>query len=318
MTAEQYAAEYRRYAAFVKNYSVMGKIDWWKAPPITRIAGGENATRPEWTETLMKTVPHMLLGGVSVHCYVKPGEQSSGTDFSDESWYQTARNTLAAEALFEKHINIMDYYDPDRNVILAVDEWGIWVDNEPDSIPAFLFQQNTMRSALCAALMLHIFHKHAERIRLANLAQTINVLQAIMLTDDEKMLKTPTYHVFDLFQRHQDARWLPLTWADEPSTIEPGLPRLDVSASIAGDAKVTTTMINLSASESAELSLEFVGRSVASVSGRVMDGDVTAHNTFEHPDSVSIREMPVLATANGEVAAKLPPCGIASIEVTLK
>ena len=317
MTAEQYAAEFRRYAAYVKNYAVMGKIDWWKAPPITRIAGGEDTTRPEWTETLMKSVPPMLLGGLSVHCYVKPGEETDGTSFSEKSWYQTARNTLATEERYRRHISIMDYYDPERKVLLAVDEWGIWVDNEPDTVGAFLYQQNTMRSALCAALMLHIFHKHADRIRLANLAQTINVLQAIILTDGPRMLKTPTYHVFDLFQRHQDADSIPLAWLDAPPAIEMGLPHVDVSASMAGDGTVTVTLVNLSAADSADVSLEFAGRQAVAASGRVMDGEVTAHNTFDQPDNVTTRALESVTVEERQVVVTLPPCGIASIEVTL-
>jgi alpha-N-arabinofuranosidase len=294
----------------------MGKIDWWKAPPITRIAGGENTTKPEWTETLMKSVPPMLMEGLSVHCYVNPGKESSGTDFSDRSWYQTAHNTLATEERYRQHISIMDYYDPERRILLAVDEWGIWVDNEPDSVPGFLYQQNTMRSALCAALMLHIFHKHADRIRLANLAQTINVLQAIILTDGERMLKTPTYHVFDLFQRHQDADSIPLTWLEAPPAIEMGLPHVDLSASLAADGTVTVTAVNLSATDSADLSLEFVGRQALAASGRVMDGEATAHNTFDKPDNVTTRALESVIVKEGVVAATLPPCGIASIEVT--
>src|SRR5690606_11449573 len=122
---------------------------------------------------LMRKVPSSLMGGLSVHCYVNPGEESHGTVFTEKSWYETAVNTLKKEALIKQHISIMDYYDPEKKVLLAVDEWGIWVDNEPGTHPGFLYQQNTMRSALCAALMLHIFHKHSDRIRLANLAQTI-------------------------------------------------------------------------------------------------------------------------------------------------
>ena len=166
---------------------------------MTKVAGGSNAEHLDWTETLMREAGRFM-GALSVHCYVKPGEESNGTVFSKDSWYQTAVNTLAKEALYRQNIAIMDFYDPEKRVAMAVDEWGIWVDNEPDANPGFLYQQNTMRSALCAVLMLHIFHKHADRIRLCNLAQTVNVLQAILLTEGGKMVKTPTYHVFDLLQ----------------------------------------------------------------------------------------------------------------------
>ena len=186
MEAEYYAHEYRRYATYVRNYKDMGKTDWWKTPQIIRIAGGANAENIEWTETLMRKIPVSLMGGLSVHCYVGPGEESHGTVFTEKSWYATAVNALKKEKWIKQHINIMDYYDPEKKVILAVDEWGIWVNNEPGTPPGYLYQQNTMRSALCAALMFHIFHKYSDRIRLANLAQTINVLQAIILTEGEK------------------------------------------------------------------------------------------------------------------------------------
>ncbi|MDR2932412.1 MAG: alpha-N-arabinofuranosidase, partial [Oscillospiraceae bacterium] len=189
MTAEEYAGEFRRYATYVRDYQYMGKSNWWQAPPVVRIAGGHNAERYDWTETLMRAAGSRLMGGLSVHCYVKPGEEMNGTSFSEDSWYQTAANTYKKEELFKKSVSIMDYYDPEKNIMMAVDEWGIWVDNEPGTPPGFLFQQNTMRSALCAVLMLHMFHRYADRIRLANLAQTINVLQSIILTEGGKMVK---------------------------------------------------------------------------------------------------------------------------------
>ncbi len=314
MSAEQYAAEYRRYAAYVKNYSVMGTMDWWKAPPVARIAGGADARRTEWTETIMKSVPSILMSGLSVHCYVKPREMN-GTDFTEHSWHETARVTLEKEEQLKRHISIMDHYDPARNVILAVDEWGIWVDDEPGSQPGFLFQQNTMRSAMCAALMLHIFQRHADRIRLANLAQTINVLQAIILTEGEKMITTPTYHVFDLYKRHQDAHCLPLVWLDEPERIELDLPRVDLFASVDSDGKVPVTMVHLSTDAPAEVTLDFAGSMPVGASGRVLRGRVCAHNTFEKPDNVATDEMRSIGLKNGDVVVTLPPCGIAAIEV---
>lgn len=317
MRPEYYADLFRRYATYVRNYKYMGKTDWWKVPPITKVAGGENAERYDWTETLIREAGKSM-GALSVHCYVKPGEESNGVNFTQKSWYETAVDTFRKEDLFKRNISIMDYYDPDKKVTLAVDEWGIWVDNEPGTNPGFLYQQNTMRSALCAALMLHIFHKHSERIRLANLAQTINVLQAIILTEGEKMIKTPTYHVFDLFKGHQDADFVPVLWVQKPEKIERDLPQVDVSASVATDGKVTISAVNISASRSADISFSFADDLPVKAEGRILAGEITAHNTFEKPENVTTKVLNDIRIEQGELKISIPAGAIASLEVSFK
>ena len=318
MTAEYYANEFRRYATYVRNYKVMGKMDWWKAPPIMRIAGGANVERPDWTRTLMRDIGTSHMGGLSVHCYVKPGAESNGTSFSKESWYRTAANTYAKEQHIKNNIEIMDQYDPDRKVGMAIDEWGIWVDNEPGTNPGFLYQQNTLRSAMCAALMLHMFHRYADRIRLCNLAQTINVLQSIILTDGEKMVKTPTYHVFDLLQGHQDARYLPVSWADHPDAILHGLPNVDISASVKDGQEIHLSIVNLSAEAPADMTLQIIGCDMNEATGRMICGEVTAHNTFEDPDHIAVCSLPVESLGQDELRVQLPPCAIASIRIPVR
>lgn len=318
MTAEQYAQEFRKYSTYVRNYKDMGKTNWWQTPNILKIAGGANAEQYQWTETLMKSVPAQLMGGLSVHCYVKPGEESNGVNFSDDSWYQTAVNTFEKEALFKRNISIMDYYDPEKKVAMAVDEWGIWVDNEPGTAPGFLYQQNTMRSALCAALMLHIFHKYADRIRIANLAQTINVLQAIILTEGDKMIKTPTYHVFDLFKGHQDSDFVPVSWIQKPEKIEKDLPQVDVSASVDIDGKVTISAVNISTSRSADISFSFADDLPVKAEGRILIGEITAHNTFENPENVTTEVFKDIRIEQGELKISIPAGAIASLEVLFK
>ena len=316
MTAEQYAQAFRRYATYVRNYEVMGKVNWWEAPDILRIAGGANAENPEWLEVLMRSVPFNLMKGVSVHCYVKPGGESDGVRFSDESWYQTALNTLAKEAAFEENLRIMDRYDPEKKVAMAVDEWGLWVDNEPGTNPGFLYQQNTLRSALCAVLMLHTFHRHADRIRIANLAQTINVLQSILLTEGGAMVKTPTYHVFDLMKDHQDADFVPVAWESAPEVIREGLAQVDLSASVRKD-RLTVSMVNLSCEREACASLRLTGAKPVRATGRVMSGRPTDHNTFDDPERVRTRELESVALEGDQLDVVLPPCAIASLSVDL-
>jgi alpha-L-arabinofuranosidase len=316
MTAAQYAQEFRKYATYVRNYKVMGKINWWQAPDIQRIAGGANAEDVDWTETMMKSVPVQLMRGLSVHCYVKPGDESGGVSFSDDSWYQTAANTYAKEPLFKRNMDIMDAYDAEKKVAMAIDEWGIWVDNEPGTAPGCLYQQNTMRSALCAALMLHIFHKYADRIRIANLAQTINVLQAILLTEGEKMIKTPTYYVFDLLKGHQDAEYIPVAWEVAPDTIQKNLPQVDVSASVKDNA-LTVSLVNLSTEKEAEVELALPGVRPVSAVGRVLRGKATDHNTFDDPNHVALAALEGITFDGGMLRVTLPPCAIASVELVL-
>jgi alpha-L-arabinofuranosidase len=316
MKADYYAMEFRRYATYVKNYKGMGETNWWQVPPVIKVAGGHNAEVLNWTETLMKEAARFM-GALSVHCYVKPGEESNGTVFSKDSWYQTAVNTYEKEALYKQNMSIMDYYDPDKRVIMAVDEWGMWVDNEPGTNNAFLFQQNAMRSAMSAALMLHIFHKYSDRIRLANLAQTINVLQSIIMTEGARMVKTPTYHVFDLFQGHQDASFIPVSWAEKPGTIHRGLPNVDISASTTEAGRAYITIINLSADDNAGIVLNFAGSKAVKACGRLISGEVTAHNTFDAPDAVTTIAIDKVRLTEGEVVLELPACAIAAVEVEL-
>lgn len=204
MTADFYADQYRRYAIYARDYG---------DAKLMKIAGGANGNDYNWTETLMKKVPLNQMWGISLHHYTLAhgwNNKGSATNFDEETYFSTMKNCLHMDELITKHSNIMDRYDPERKVGFVVDEWGIWTEVEPGTNPGFLFQQNSLRDALVAASTLNIFNNHAERVRMANLAQTINVLQALIFTNNEKMLLTPTYHVFDLYQVHQDATLIPL------------------------------------------------------------------------------------------------------------
>ena len=207
MTPEFYANEYRRYQTYVRDYKADKKI--------YKIACGPNVDDYEWTEGVMSTCfrhsqpsQHGFMDGLSLHYYTHPEGweiKGSATDFDDKVWYKTLSKTLYMEELIRRHGAIMDKYDPKKEIGLIVDEWGTWFTVEPGTNPGFLYQQNTMRDALVAGINLNIFNKHSDRVRMANIAQIVNVLQSVILTEGEKMIKTPTYHVFNMYKYHQDA-----------------------------------------------------------------------------------------------------------------
>jgi alpha-N-arabinofuranosidase len=193
------------------------------------------------------------------------------------------------DELIARHSTIMDKYDPEKRVGMMVDEWGTWYDVEPGTNPRFLYQQNSLRDALVAGLTLNIFHKHCDRVRMANLAQTVNVLQAMVLTQGADLVLTPTYHVFEMYAVHQDATLLPceLDCQSLPTASDGDTPVLSASASRDSEGAIHVSLCNLHASSSATLRCEVRGIKMAAISGRVLTADViTAHNTFAEPQRV--------------------------------
>lgn len=285
MRPEYYADLYRRYNTFVKNYD--------RQNPVLRIACGSNGTDFNWTRVLMERVPVRMMDGLSLHWYTLPtGEwhkKGSSLEFDEDHWFSTLRNTMRMDDLITRHSEIMDEYDPDKRVGMIVDEWGTWYDVEPGTNPGFLYQQNTLRDAIVAGLNLHIFQKHADRVTMANIAQTINVLQAMILTDKERMLRTPSYWVFEMFKGHQGGAVLPVTV--EAANYEHGGEQiLSVSASATRDTesgKVMFSFVNTNPWQSVDLSCEVSGGAPSQVSGRILTAEMmNAHNTFDAPEDV--------------------------------
>jgi alpha-L-arabinofuranosidase len=221
------------------------------------------------------------------------------------------------EELVTKHSAIMDKYDPGRKVALIVDEWGTWHAVEPGTNPGFLYQQNTLRDALVAGCTLNIFNNHCDRVRMANIAQMINVLQAMILTDKEKMLLTPTWHVFEMYTVHHDATLLPtdLQTADCPSGVGK-LPQLSVSASRDKAGRIHVTLCNLDPNAPAKVTCQLAGAKAGKVSGRVLTAAaMNAHNTFEFPDTVKTAEFNALPLAGDGITATLPAKSVVVLEV---
>jgi alpha-N-arabinofuranosidase len=212
------------------------------------------------------------------------------------------------DELVTKHSAIMDKYDPQKKVALVVDEWGAWLKNEPGTNPGFLFQQNSQRDAVLAAVTINIFTRHADRVRMANIAQMINVLQAMILTDGDKMVLTPTYHVFKMYVPWQDATFLPVTY--DAGTYTHGgvtLPRADIAAAKAKDGKVYVSITNIDPTQPLEVDLDALGLKAKSASGQTLTAPkIDSINTFDKPNTVVPKA--ISATAKGgKLVLKLAP-----------
>jgi alpha-N-arabinofuranosidase len=283
MRPEYYADEYRRYNTFVKNYD--------RLRPIYRIAAGADGDNLTWTEVLMQ-VAGRHMDGLSVHYYTLPtgnwNAKGSATAFGEDRWFSTIKRARRLDGILTSHAAIMDKAAIERRVGIVVDEWGTWYDAEPGTEPGFLYQQNTLRDALVAAISLHILHRHADRVVMANIAQTVNVLQAMILTDGARMLRTPTYWVFEMFKAHQGGTSLPVDLRS-PAYVFGGetIDALSASATRSADGSVHVSIANADPHRSFALAAKLVGISPASVAGRVLTAPaINAHNTFDAPDAV--------------------------------
>ena len=317
MTPTYYANLYRRYQTYVRRYD--------HAAPIQKICGGPNADDIKWTKKVLKTCfahpqpedAHGFMDGLSLHYYVFPGgweNKGSATIFTEEEWYATMRKALYMEELINLHGGVMDKYDPEKKIGLIVDEWGAWYDVEPGTNPGFLYQQNTMRDALVAAVTLNIFNNHCDRVRMACIAQMVNVLQSVLLTEGPRMIKTPTWHVFHMYRDHQGAQALTVTAEDVGTAGGEGMPAVQVSASKAEDGGITVTAANLSMTGSQTVRLALTARKPEKVSGTLLAGEAHLHNTFDEPEVVKEQALAVTLTESG-AEFTLPPCGVASVRL---
>ena len=311
MKVEYYANIYRQYATFM--------TDWGNNDHLFRVASGASDADYNWTEVLMRDIPHNMLEGVALHHYsvIDWGKKGSATAFSEEQYFRIMKTALYMEELVARHSTIMDKYDPGKKIALVVDEWGGWYDVEPGTNPSFLFQQNTLRDAMIAGTTLNIFHKHCDRVRIANLAQTVNVLQAVALTDGEKMVLTPTYHVLEMYNVHQDALLLPIdVKVNNYSFGTENLPAVSASASRDKAGKVHISLVNIDPNHPQEVSIALRGIKPSGVSGRILtSGKVQDHNTFERPDFVKPADFKG-ALLNGDVLKiTLPPVSVVVLEL---
>jgi len=313
MRPEFCADNFRRYNTFVKNYTNDYRIN--------RIACGPSGDDYGWTEVMM-AIAGKHMNGLALHYYTLPtnnwkGSKGVATGFSEEAYFATLRNTLVMENLISKHTAIMDKYDPEKQVGLVVDEWGIWTDVEPGTNPGFLYQQNTLRDALLAAINFHIFHAHADRVNMANIAQIINVLQAMILTDKERMIVTPTYHAFEMYKVHQGATSIPVQLSSPDYVYgTERIPAISATASRDAAGKVHLSLVNILPSEATTVSVALAGPATKLVSGRILTAAaIDSHNTFAAPHTVEPAAFKDASYANGKLSVKLPAKSIVVLEL---
>ncbi|MCM1114452.1 MAG: alpha-N-arabinofuranosidase [Clostridium sp.] len=308
MDPEYYGCLYKRYNTYVRNYDSNNQI--------TRIACGPNVDDYHWTKEVMDKVKHKAQG-LSLHYYTLPNgdwkAKGSSTEFDVKAYNQTIARAYRMEELVTNHLAMMDSVNPQKWVKLIVDEWGTWYDVEPGTNPGFLYQQNTMRDAIVAGLTLNIFNKHADRIMMANIAQTVNVLQAVILTDAEKMVLTPTYYVFKMYKEHQNNTLLGsyiTTENIESKDAKRSFPQLIESASMDENGTIYSTITNTSASKKSKIKCQVADRKVNSIKAEIITGDIHDKNDFENSDAVKINAFTDFKKIKDGFTAVLPPCSI--------
>ncbi|MEM9986478.1 MAG: alpha-L-arabinofuranosidase C-terminal domain-containing protein, partial [Bacteroidota bacterium] len=318
MTAEFYTHQMRRYSTFLKNYG---------PNELYRIACGASRANYGWTETVMRDGRPGKKGGfqgLSLHYYTTRVRAEGGRnrgdalEFDEFEWHQTFAKTLVMDELIQKHGAIMDQYDPEQKIGLIVDEWGTWWEASPGTNPRFLYQQNTIRDALVAGLNLDIFNNHCDRVHMANLAQTVNVLQAMVLTQGEQMVKTPSFYVFKMYKVHHDATLIPHRINSNPYTYQDQvIEAVHTSCSLDDQDKFHVTLTNLHPSNPQTVRCSFDQlEDLRGLRGEVITATaLNAFNDFGQPEQVNIQTFSDFEVENNQVEVVLPPRSLVMIEL---
>jgi alpha-N-arabinofuranosidase len=312
MTPEYYTNLYNQYASFIRT-------KWEYMPKL--IASGGNDSDLSWTDYLSKNIRGNG-GAITFHYYTIPtgdwNKKGNATGFGEDQWFSTLKGTLAMEDIIAKNVAKLEQNDPKKKFTFVIDEWGTWYDSTPGTNPGFLQQQNSLRDAVLAALNFNIFHTHADRVSMTNIAQMVNVLQAMILTDNDKMVLTPTYHAFKMYVPFQDATSLPVKLDHNPqySFGKDGIPMVSASAARGKDGKLYLALVNTHPKEAVDVAVNVAGGKASSASGSVLTAAaMDAHNTFAQPKA--IEPAPFKAKVeNGKLTAKLPAKSVAVVAVS--
>ncbi|MCR5743952.1 MAG: alpha-N-arabinofuranosidase [Lachnospiraceae bacterium] len=306
MRPQYYVDKYRDFQAYCKNHS---------GNHLYKIACGPSGSDYNWMEVLMQNLTPDMASGVDLHNYTVPvwPITDSATEFDADKYYDYVNLAYGMDTLLTRHTEIMNKYDPDGKIKLVLGEWGCWYAVEPGTNPGFLYQQNTMRDAIVAAVELNIFNRHSDRLAMANLAQAVNVLQSVVLTEGDKMIKTPTFHIFDMYKEHQGAD--AVYCQTENVNVKEGknTPMVSSSASVK-DGRMTITLANVDIDEDCELSISLHGFKAQKVSARILTAEVHTYNTFDNPENVKAQDYSA-TIADGMVNVSLPACSVVELVV---
>lgn len=329
-SADYYVDEMKRYARFTRNLNIQqqgtdnpagGSVAG--TDPMQRIAVGPGSMDTAYTEAVMKAWKghdwSWSIEGLSMHNYTWMSwpPSFSSIDFGEREYAMLIKDTLKMEDMIRVHSAVMDKYDPAKKVPLVIDEWGVWLAKLPGSRDGFLHQQNSIRDAIIASINLNMFTRHADRVRMTAIAQMVNVLQAMILTDGPRMVLTPTYHLFKMYVPFQNATRLPIDFdAGTYSFGDVRVPRIDAIAARGTDGKLWIALTNVDPSKPAEIDAQIAGIRVGAASGTVLTADrVDAINSFDKPDTVVPR--PISARVNGgRLQVTLPPKSVTVLSVT--
>jgi alpha-N-arabinofuranosidase len=309
MRPEFYADVYKQYATFVKNHS---------GNRIQKLAVGPYGDNYNWTEVIMAQATRQI-DGLCLHYYTLPTgdwqKKGPATKFGEKDWHATLHRTLRIEEIIEKQLAIMDKHDPQKRVALMVDEWGTWYDGERGM--GVLFQQNTLRDAVVAGINLNVFNRHADRVKMANIAQMVNVLQAMILTDKDRMVMTPTYHIFRMYRPHQGATLIPIELnAPEYKIDQASVSSLNASASRDKDGKLHLSVVNLDPNRSAEITAQVAGSTAKSITGEVLTAPVMdAMNTFDNPNAIKPAPFSGYKLQGSQLTLNIPPKSVVMLEL---
>ncbi len=311
MTVDQYIREFNKYATFLTSYN--------NTEGLFRIAVGPGTEDFKWTEALMRDIPRKMLNGISIHHYsvINWSKKSSATQFTEEEYFRTMEQAWRMEKMIRGNSEVMDKYDPEKKVAVVVDEWGGWYEVEPGTNGAFLYQQNTMRDAMIAGLTLNILNSHCDRVKMANIAQCVNVLQAVILTNEEKMLLTPTYHVMEMYNVHQNALLLPLTITSSDYLFgDRKIQAVSGSASKDKNGLVHISLVNIDAHNEQEVNIDLGSLSVKSVSGRILRSDkIQDHNSFDNQQKVKPTVFDNTTLSGNNLSLKISPFSVVVLEL---